>query len=170
MLKNQSSYPSHSFHYKRGPGLSIEITVLEKIHTVELAVTEKMGLACHIFGEARSATIDGIRQWLQSYVHHQKEYPELDLDLNALPLFTASVLSELRSMPFGQIITYKELAERLDNPNAARAVGGACGRNPFPLFIPCHRVIAAGHQIGGFSQDIRVKERLLSFESIKYLA
>ena len=166
MLKNQSSYPSHSFHYKRGPGLSIEITVLEKIHAVNLTFTEKMGLACHIFGEARPAIVDGIREWLKAYVHNQKDYPELDLDFTALPTFTASVLSELRSIPFGQMITYKELAERLDNPKAARAVGGACGRNPFPLFIPCHRVLAAGQQLGGFSQGIHIKERLLSFESI----
>lgn len=134
---------------------------------MSLIPTAKTGLVCHIHGEATSKIVDSIRDWLQCYLDKQNEYPSLLLDLEQLPPFTATVLSELRSIPFGQVITYKELAHRVGNPKAARAIGNACGRNPFPLFIPCHRVIAAGNQLGGFSQDIKIKERLLSFESVR---
>ena len=89
--------------------------------------------------------------------------------IDTLPPYTSCVLTALAKVPFGSHITYQELALRTGNPRAARAVGNACRRNPIPLVIPCHRVLAAGSYLGGFSQGLEVKRRLLAFEGIAYL-
>jgi O-6-methylguanine DNA methyltransferase len=78
--------------------------------------------------------------------------------------FRQKVLQELQKVPFGKTLTYGQLASKSGHPNAARAVGSACHINPFPLFIPCHRVIASGGHIGGFAYDIELKKLLLDFE------
>ena len=62
--------------------------------------------------------------------------------------------------------SYGELASNAGHPGAARAVGTACHFNPFPLLIPCHRVIAASGKLGGFALDMRIKRALLDFEAI----
>jgi O-6-methylguanine DNA methyltransferase len=77
-----------------------------------------------------------------------------------------SVWRELQSIKRGQVITYGELAKRVGKPRAARAVGQACGANPIPLFIPCHRVLAASGGIGGFSGGLAWKEWLLDHEAL----
>ena len=81
-------------------------------------------------------------------------------------LLQQSVWSELRMIKRGQVITYGELAKRVGSPRAARAVGQACGANPIPLFIPCHRVLAASGGIGGFSGGLAWKEWLLDHEAL----
>ena len=78
--------------------------------------------------------------------------------------FTACVLAALRRIPRGVTATYGEIARRLGVPHAARAVGAACGANPLPLFIPCHRVVAAGGALGGFSAGRAWKRFLLANE------
>ncbi len=89
---------------------------------------------------------------------------DLDIfDFSKLTKFQIRTYYELYKVPFGKIITYKELAILIGNPNAIRAVGGAMKRNPFPIVIPCHRVLAKNH-IGGFSSGIHIKEKLLKKE------
>jgi methylated-DNA-[protein]-cysteine S-methyltransferase len=78
--------------------------------------------------------------------------------------FTARLLAALQGIPRGATVTYGELARRLGRPGAARAVGNACGANPLPLFIPCHRVVAAGGAPGGFSAGRAWKKFLLTSE------
>ncbi len=78
--------------------------------------------------------------------------------------FTLRLLGELQKIPRGTTVTYGELARRLDRPGAARAAGTACGANPLPLFIPCHRVVAAGGALGGFSAGLGWKKFLLASE------
>lgn len=78
--------------------------------------------------------------------------------------FQEAVWGELTKIPFGQTISYGELAARIGKFHSARAVGSACGKNPFPLLIPCHRVIQADGSIGGFALDLEIKRRLLHFE------
>ena len=82
----------------------------------------------------------------------------------ACTAFTARVLAALRRIPHGDTITYGELARRMGVPRAARAVGSACGANPLPLFIPCHRVVAANGKLGGFSAGLGWKRFLLAKE------
>jgi len=78
--------------------------------------------------------------------------------------FTARVLAALQKIPSGATMTYGDIARRIGAPRAARAVGTACGANPLPLFIPCHRVVAAGDALGGFSAGLAWKKFLLAKE------
>lgn len=80
--------------------------------------------------------------------------------------FQKQVWSELMDCPHGLTWSYSELALRLKKPGASRAVGSACGRNPFPLRIPCHRIIAANGSLGGFTGDLELKRWLLQKESL----
>mgnify|MGYP002623784108 CR=1 FL=1 len=86
------------------------------------------------------------------------------LDLGLVGPFAQRVLRELVAVPWGGLVTYGELAERIGRPGAARAVGGAVGSNPLPIVIPCHRVVASDGRLGGFSGGLDVKRRLLELE------
>jgi O-6-methylguanine DNA methyltransferase len=87
------------------------------------------------------------------------------LDLAQGTEFHQAVWRALTEIPTGETRTYKQIAARLGRPKAARAVGQACGANPIPLLIPCHRVVAAGGRLGGFSAGLAWKELLLEREA-----
>jgi methylated-DNA-[protein]-cysteine S-methyltransferase len=91
------------------------------------------------------------------------DFNSLALDPPGTP-FQLRVWQELRRIPRGQAISYKELARRIGSPKASRAVGQANGRNPIPLIIPCHRVIAADGGLGGYSSGLDRKRWLLEHE------
>ncbi len=78
--------------------------------------------------------------------------------------FRAAVWSELHRIPFGDTLSYGDLATRIGNPRASRAVGLACGANPIPIVVPCHRVIGASGRLVGFGGGLAMKQDLLSFE------
>jgi len=84
--------------------------------------------------------------------------------------FQRAVWSQLRRLGWGQTATYRDLAMLVDRPAGARAVGGACGANPIPIVIPCHRVIASGGGLGGFGSGLRRKQWLLNHESTQIVA
>lgn len=88
------------------------------------------------------------------------------LDLDHVPVFQRRVYDAARAIGVGQTATYGELARRILAPGAARAVGQALGRNPFAIIVPCHRVLAAGGGIGGFSAQggVSTKRRMLAIE------
>ena len=75
----------------------------------------------------------------------------VSLDMDGLPEFHQRVYDVARTIPPGVTLTYGEVAKRLGDPGSARAVGQALGRNPIPVIVPCHRVLAAGGKTGGFS-------------------
>jgi O-6-methylguanine DNA methyltransferase len=79
--------------------------------------------------------------------------------------FQIRVWQELTRVPFGQTPNYGTIAERIGAPNPSRAVGMANGRNRLPLLVPCHRIIAAGGKIGGFTGGLGLKKRLLAHEA-----
>jgi methylated-DNA-[protein]-cysteine S-methyltransferase len=79
--------------------------------------------------------------------------------------FQKTVWRKLRDIPYGETISYGELAKRVGNPKASRAVGAANGQNPLPIVVPCHRVIGANGKMTGFGGGIPVKEALLALES-----
>jgi methylated-DNA-[protein]-cysteine S-methyltransferase len=89
------------------------------------------------------------------------------LDMERVPDFNRRVYEVARGIPPGATLTYGEIAARIGEPEAAREVGLALGRNPFPIVVPCHRVLAAGGRIGGFSANggIETKRKLLAIES-----
>jgi methylated-DNA-[protein]-cysteine S-methyltransferase len=78
--------------------------------------------------------------------------------------FQLSVWSELQKVGWGETSTYREIAERLGKPKGFRAVGGAVGRNPIPIFIPCHRIVGANGALTGFSGGLDNKQILLGYE------
>jgi methylated-DNA-[protein]-cysteine S-methyltransferase len=88
------------------------------------------------------------------------------LDMDGVPPFDRRVYEVARTIPAGATLAYGDIAARLGAPGEARAVGHALGQNPFPLVVPCHRVLAAGGKVGGFSANggIATKLRLLSIE------
>jgi len=88
------------------------------------------------------------------------------LDMTEVPSFHQRVYAVARGIRPGATLTYGEIAARLGDRNAAREVGEAMGRNPFPLIVPCHRVLAAGGKVGGFSAvgGVALKLRLLGIE------
>lgn len=88
------------------------------------------------------------------------------LDWSDATEFQRAVWGELRRIRPGRTRSYIEIAASLGKPKAARAVGNACGANPIPLLVPCHRVLAAGGHLGGFSGGLDWKRRLLEREGI----
>jgi methylated-DNA-[protein]-cysteine S-methyltransferase len=88
------------------------------------------------------------------------------LDLRAGTEFQRAVWRALLNIPVGHTRTYADIASEIGAPKATRAVGGACGANPIPVLIPCHRVLASGEKIGGFSAGLDWKRRLLAIEGI----
>ena len=79
--------------------------------------------------------------------------------------FQRLVWEQLRKIPFGETISYGELARRVGNPAASRAVGLANGRNPLSIIVPCHRVVGANGKLTGYAGGVEKKERLLAHEA-----
>ena len=86
------------------------------------------------------------------------------VDLRAVTRFTRQVLGATRNIAFGRLLSYGDVAERIGSPGASRAVGGALGRNPVPIIVPCHRVVAHGGRLGGFTGGVETKRKLLHLE------
>ena len=95
-----------------------------------------------------------------------QDFAETQLDLGSVSDFHREVYAAARAIPCGQTLTYGEMAARIGAPGAARAVGEALGRNPWPIIVPCHRILAAGGGKGGFSAPggVAAKMRLLEIE------
>lgn len=107
--------------------------------------------------------ITAIRELLEGKPH---DLQAIELDMQAVPEFAQRVYRAARLILPGATQTYGELARRIGAPGAARAVGHALGQNPFAIIVPCHRVLAAGGGIGGFSAhgSVRTKWRMLEIE------
>lgn len=80
--------------------------------------------------------------------------------------FENRVWRALKAIPYGEVRSYADVAMMAGCPNGARAVGGACGKNPVPIVIPCHRVIASSGRIGGYSPGVDIKKVLLEIEGV----
>ncbi|MCB1109432.1 MAG: MGMT family protein [Chlamydiia bacterium] len=120
--------------------------------------------------ETFSCTIEGggleedIFIWLTAYANRQKG-PTLPLDFSSLTPFTRKGLKAIGSIPIGEVASYGEIASQVGCAKGARAIGNVCNKNPYPLVIPCHRVIQGDGSIGGFAYNLEIKKRLLSHES-----
>jgi len=112
--------------------------------------------------EAFAPNRDAIRQLLE-YLDGKRTEFDLPLDLRGTP-FQLSVWSALREIPYGATRSYAEIAARVGNADAVRAVGAANGANPVALVVPCHRVIQSGGKLGGYGGGLDLKRRLLAME------
>jgi O-6-methylguanine DNA methyltransferase len=122
-------------------------------------------------GVARSARHDpkalrGPRRELEEYFAGRRRAFTFPYRLIGATSFRASVLAACARIPFGAVRSYRQVADAAGRPGAWRAVGGALGRNPLPVVVPCHRVIAHSGFLGGFSAGLSLKEKLLSLEGM----
>jgi O-6-methylguanine DNA methyltransferase len=101
---------------------------------------------------------------LREYFGEKRKRFDIPTDLIFASDFTREVLAETARIKFGQVRTYQEVADRIGKAKAVRAVGNALGRNPIPIVIPCHRVVATGGGLGGFTGGISYKRKLLAIE------
>lgn len=109
---------------------------------------------------ATSAT----RKALAEYFAGKRREFALPIDWSRVSGFTRKALQVCARIPYGQTLSYGEVAAKAGSPGGARAVGQAMGKNPFPPVVPCHRVLAAGKRLGGFSGNLSYKRALLELE------
>ena len=105
-----------------------------------------------------------VKVQLEEYFAGHRKIFDVDLAPDATP-FQSSVLEALREIPYGETRSYRDIAERIGNPKAVRAVGGANGSNPIPIIIPCHRVIGSNGTLTGFGGGLDSKRFLLDLET-----
>ncbi|MBA3722115.1 MAG: MGMT family protein [Parachlamydiaceae bacterium] len=156
-------------HLIQGPSIEVVFYVKKNlIEQIDLSLSSTNGFKWYLVANKPNEELkDVIEEWVLSYVN-QKPIPfKLPINTNMLSPFLHQVLRALTEIPFSTTLSYGQVANLIHNPKGARAVGNACGRNPFPLIIPCHRVLAGDGSIGGFSAGgVDVKRRLLDFENI----
>ncbi|MFE0511603.1 methylated-DNA--[protein]-cysteine S-methyltransferase [Streptomyces sp. NPDC058964] len=109
---------------------------------------------------------EAIRQ-VEAYFAGERQGFELPLDWSLISGFNRQVLRELASgVPYGSVVGYGDLAQRVGQPGAAQAVGTAMGANPLPVVVPCHRVVESDGGIGGFGGGLETKRKLLALEGV----
>jgi len=101
---------------------------------------------------------------LQEYFDLKRTEFDLPLAVQPYSAFFQMVWQKLLNIPFGKTTSYLDIAKKMNNPNAVRAVGMANGRNPFPIVVPCHRVIGSDKSLTGYASGLEVKKWLLVHE------
>lgn len=104
-----------------------------------------------------------ISQQLTEYFAGKRKRFELLLEYDGTP-FQRAVWQAMQRIPYGQTLTYQQLASNIGHARASRAVANACGANPLPIIIPCHRVVASNGELGGYSSGVDKKIWLLKHE------
>lgn len=112
------------------------------------------------------AELDEARRELDLYFDGKLDRFDLPLDWRLSDGFRRRVLRAIDRIPFGQTRTYTEMARRAGNERAVRAAGSACGSNPIPLVVPCHRVLRTGGALGGYGGGLPMKQALLELEGV----
>lgn len=104
---------------------------------------------------------------LRAYFRGERvDFADVALDLSEFGPFQAAAMRAAQRIPHGCVVTYRELAGMAGSERAARAAGNAMARNPVPIIVPCHRVVASGGKIGGFSSGLAWKKELLKLEGV----
>lgn len=125
-------------------------------------VKAQIGPAAQIYADAEK--LSGAHRQLTAYFAGQLQSFDLPLDMRGT-VFQRQVWEALLSVPYGESASYKEIAVRIGNPQAVRAVGGANNRNPVPVIVPCHRIIGAGGALVGYAGGLGIKSTLLQLEA-----
>jgi methylated-DNA-[protein]-cysteine S-methyltransferase len=110
--------------------------------------------------------LDEARRELDLYFEGRLDSFDLPLDWQLSEGFRLRVLHAIAAIPYGETRTYTEMATRAGNDRAVRAAGTACGRNPLPLVVPCHRVLRSGGALGGYGGGLAMKQGLLELEGV----
>jgi methylated-DNA-[protein]-cysteine S-methyltransferase len=114
-------------------------------------------------GDAADPLLVRVAAQLAEYFEHRRTTFDVALDPAGTP-FQQRVWQALMTIPFGETVSYAEIAQRIGQPRAVRAVGLANGRNPIPILIPCHRVIGADGSLTGYAGGLAIKRALLELE------
>lgn len=142
------------------PGISVSFNYQEGyLHSTDLELSPE-GFVCYS-EENLSASL---LEWLHAYAH-KKPLPFPESLFLPFPSFTQKALRTLQQVPFGTFYSYGDFARTIGHPKAARAIGQACHKNPFPFLIPCHRIIGAHGALGGFSINKEIKKVLINYET-----
>ncbi|HEX5944652.1 MAG TPA: methylated-DNA--[protein]-cysteine S-methyltransferase [Acidimicrobiales bacterium] len=110
------------------------------------------------------ARFDQVRRELDEYFAGRRRHFDVALDRRLSHGYRLAVLEELSTVPFGETVSYRDLAERTGRPGASRAVGSAMATNPIPIVVPCHRVLRTGGALGGYGGGLDTKVWLLRHE------
>ena len=117
-----------------------------------------------VLESARST--DAVRRELAEYFEGRRRRFAVKVDMSSLQGFRKKVLQQTARIPFGSVITYRDVATRAGSPLAVRAAGNALGSNPVPIVVPCHRVVRTGGGLGGYTGGLERKEALLELEGV----
>lgn len=132
----------------------------EHPHLVTTEVAQRLGVPVR----ETSSLLDTAQTQLEEYFVGERLRFSLPLDWRFSDGFDLRVHQQLRHIPYGTTCSYKEVAEAIGNPHAMRAVGASCGANPLPILVPCHRVIRANGDLGGYRGGLPTKVALLTLE------
>jgi methylated-DNA-[protein]-cysteine S-methyltransferase len=110
--------------------------------------------------------LDEVRRELDLYFEGKLDHFDLPLDWRLSGGFRQRVLRAINRIPYGQTRNYTEMARRAGNERAVRAAGSACGSNPIPLVVPCHRVLRTSGALGGYGGGLPMKQGLLELEGV----
>lgn len=156
-------------HPLRGPAdacplhISLHFTS-QQLQKITLAEGEDLAL----FFEDHPAK-RALIEWFEGFFLGKPSSFPLPLYRGDLTPFTRQVLEQLQKIPRGQTLSYADVAANVGNEKSARAVGNICRDNPFPLLIPCHRVIRRDGSLGGFAYGLKMKQMLLNMERLETL-
>jgi methylated-DNA-[protein]-cysteine S-methyltransferase len=112
------------------------------------------------------ARLDPVRRELDSYFEGELQRFEIPVDWRLARGFTDKVLHQVARIPYGRTLSYGQVAAKAGNPRAFRAAGSACGVNPVPLIVPCHRVVQASGEPGNYGGGPEMKRALLELEGV----
>jgi len=144
------------------PGIRVTVEIeAGALKRVSLKPSKTFSLEC---SSKDPKVVQPVMNWLKAYAKGKAPIFPLPLSKDS---FRDTVLRFLQTIPHGTVFTYKEVAEGVNNPRAARAVGNICRGNLFPLIIPCHRVIRADGKMGNYTPNPKLKIQLLRFEGVK---
>ena len=115
-------------------------------------------------GDAQPGSLDA-RTQLEEYFAGERERFDVELDLSGIDGFRRRALEVMAAIPYGETRTYRELAAAAGNRAAVRAAGSACATNPWPVVVPCHRVLRTGGGLGGYLGGLEMKRGLLDLEA-----
>lgn len=144
-----------------GPDRPHEVEIMERTHTgfphnpAEAGASDSGG-GSFLLGRVQEAVL--------AYLEKGKPFQAFPLDVGKGTPFQQEVWSALCRIPFGETRSYLDISLDVGRPRATRAVGQACAKNPIPILIPCHRALATGGKLGGYSGGLHIKEALLNLE------
>ena len=150
--------------YRTFPTAIGNLTVAGDTRAVRFVHFEREGGPQASWVKARGGVVRDAQSQLEEYLERGRRSFDVPLAAQGTP-FQRSVWDGLRKVPYGETVSYSELARRIGQPTASRAVGAANGANPLPIIVPCHRAVGADGSMTGFGGGIAMKRKLLALES-----